>query len=527
MNPARRTIRRLREALLGFLYARRLLAARITSERAMAAVRRRIDERPQAFLEMMERNIFAQPPNPYRALLDAAGYSLPRVRELVLRDGVEGTLRRLCDDGVYVAIEEFKGLREARRGARAFRFDPSDFRNPLVRSGLSLSSGGTRSRGIRTMLSAANHCMEAERLVISLVAYGLEARPVAVWLPESHGAASWAVLAFTAVGRVPDRWFAQLPLRFGTYDEPPAYLLGVRTAMRLGGRPLPPITYAPPGEEASVLRWAAGAGAGGAVIFTTPSSALRLALAAQHLGASLAGLTFVTVGEPLTPAKAAAIESVGARARSSLGFTEFGRATYGCASAASPDDMHLCTDGIAAITRRRTVDQAGTEIEALCFTALRSDARRVLLNMETGDYATWTPRRCGCLLETVGWSQHLDTVRSFEKLNPEGRYFLGSRLITLIEEVLPQRFGGTPTDYQLLEREDKEGFTRLDVLVHPRLGDIDADAVWDCVAAELRSYDPLGRNTTPMWELTGVLRVIRDEPMMTGAGKVLALHRLA
>lgn len=30
-----------------------------------------------------------------------------------------------------------------------------------------------------------------------------------------------------------------------------------------------------------------------------------------------------------------------------------------------------------------------------------------------------------------------------------------------------------------------------------------------------------------MWELTGALRVIRDAPMMSGAGKVLALHRLA
>ena len=177
MNPARRTIRRLREALLGFLYVRRLLAARITPEWAMAAVRRRIDERPRAFLEMIEQDIFAQPSNPYRALLDAAGYSLPRVKELVLRDGVEGTLRRLCDDGVYVGIEEFKGLREARRGSRTFRFNPSDFPNPLVRSGLSLNSGGTRSRGIRTMLSAANRCLEAERLAIALAAAAVQRSP--------------------------------------------------------------------------------------------------------------------------------------------------------------------------------------------------------------------------------------------------------------------------------------------------------------------------------------------------------------
>jgi hypothetical protein len=35
--------------------------------------------------------------------------------------------------------------------------------------------------------------------------------------------------------------------------------------------------------------------------------------------------------------------------------------------------------------------------------------------------------------------------------------FLGTDLLRLIDEVLPARFGGAPTDYQFVEREDERG----------------------------------------------------------------------
>ncbi len=50
--------------------------------------------------------------------------------------------------------------------------------------------------------------------------------------------------------------------------------------------------------------------------------------------------------------------------------------------------------------------------------------------------------------------------------------FLGPDLLALLEEVLPARFGGAPTDYQLAERED-EALPWIEVVVAPRLGRVD------------------------------------------------------
>ena len=47
--------------------------------------------------------------------------------------------------------------------------------------------------------------------------------------------------------------------------------------------------------------------------------------------------------------------------------------------------------------------------------------------------------------------------------------FLGADLIRLIEEVLPARFGGAPTDYQFVEREDARGLPKVDLRVSPRI----------------------------------------------------------
>jgi len=517
MGLRTRVIRNIRNAAHGFAYAKRLFARPVTPAESIAAIRGRLADRVGGFLTMVERTIFAQPESPYRALLTAAGYDFSRLRTLVLRDGIEETLRALCRDGVYVSIEEFKGIHDARRGDRTYRLTEQDFRNPLIGSGLLASSGGTGGQRIPTIIGAASHRVEAERLAVALTAYGLEDHPVAVWLPAAHGASFWAVLALAAMRKTPARWFTQL-------SGPNPSFLSLRASSRLYGVKLPAITPALFGEEHKIIQWMTHEiPAGGCGIFTTPSSALRLAVAAERSGVHLPGLTFLTIGEPLTHAKVTAIQRVGGRAFSSLGFTEFGRATYGCASPASPDDSHICSDCVAVIHRRRSVDRVGTEVDALLFTALQPDSRRVLLNVETGDYAMMKERRCGCLLEQVGWTWHLEGIRSFEKLNPEGLFFFGSQLVSLIEEVLPARFGGDLTDYQLVEREDEDGFTRLDILVHPRLGEIDENAVLGCVRDAIRMQN---RFVDMIWDQTHVLRVHRSAPMLTGAGKLMPLHHL-
>lgn len=58
--------------------------------------------------------------------------------------------------------------------------------------------------------------------------------------------------------------------------------------------------------------------------------------------------------------------------------------------------------------------------------------------------------------ERLGWTLHLHGIRSVEKLTAAGMTFLDSDVIRVLEEVLPGRFGGGPTHYQLVEEEDAE-----------------------------------------------------------------------
>ena len=160
--------RRAQDVWRGFSYARALLRAPITSANALAVVQARLATRSEVFLDTVERAIFAYPGGPYRTLLDAAGYELSRLRALVVREGVEGALRRLCQDGVYVSIEEFKGIRPVVRGDRTFQFNDQDFSNPLAAAGFRASSGATRSQGVVTTIPTANHLMGAQHLAVRL-----------------------------------------------------------------------------------------------------------------------------------------------------------------------------------------------------------------------------------------------------------------------------------------------------------------------------------------------------------------------
>jgi hypothetical protein len=83
--------------------ARRVLAARL-------------DGRTADFLALARR-IYARARSPYRRLLAHAGCEYGDLERLGRVDGVEGTLRRLHDAGVYVSSDELKGRCPIRRGA--------------------------------------------------------------------------------------------------------------------------------------------------------------------------------------------------------------------------------------------------------------------------------------------------------------------------------------------------------------------------------------------------------------------------
>ena len=103
--------------------------------------------------------------------------------------------------------------------------------------------------------------------------------------------------------------------------------------------------------------------------------------------------------------------------------------------------------------------------------------------------------------------------------------FIDTDVARILEELLPSRFGGAPTHYQLLEEEDPGGEPRLSLLVDPAVGPVDPSLVADAFLRALGNASPGDRAMELMWRGIGVLRVVRASPRMTASGKILHLHR--
>ena len=87
---------------------------------------------------------------------------------------------------------------------------------------------------------------------------------------------------------------------------------------------------------------------------------------------------------------------------------------------------------------------------------------------------------------------------------------------------LPRRFGGSATDYQLLE-EDIGGLPKISLVVSPNVGDIDEAQVVR-VALETLGAARGSDKMAGVWGHADTLRVVRREPYATRAAKVLPLH---
>jgi hypothetical protein len=97
-------------------------------------------------------------------------------------------------------------------------------------------------------------------------------------------------------------------------------------------------------------------------------------------------------------------------------------------------------------------------------------------------------------------------------------------VIRVLDEVLPARFGGGPTDYQLIEEEAEDGRPRLRLLVHPRVGEVDPAAVGDAFLAAIGDASEGERLMELRWRQERLLRVERVTPRTTRTGKILHLH---
>jgi hypothetical protein len=233
--------------------------------------------------------------------------------------------------------------------------------------------------------------------------------------------------------------------------------------------------------------------------------------------------TFFRLGsEPLTPGKAAVLDGTGCSYTCHYASAETGFIGIGCLDARHVDEVHLNTAKLAFIQRPRTLG-SGEKIPILLLTTLSLHAGRIMLNLETDDFGVFETRECGCELGRVGLHQHFHTIRSYEKLSSEGMQFLGTRLTELLDEVLPSRFGGSPTDYQLVETEiDSIPIVRL--LVSPRIGQLEEDEVLRTALKFLSEGAPQ-QMMVEVWRQAGTLQVVREEPKTTPASKIMSLHQ--
>ena len=158
-------------------------------------------------------------------------------------------------------------------------------------------------------------------------------------------------------------------------------------------------------------------------------------------------------------------------------------------------------------------------------TSLRSTTPFILFNVSMGDQAEVIERACGCPVERLGWTTHLQDVRSYEKLTAGGMTFHDTDVIRVLEEVLPARFGGGPTDYQLVEDEDDAGRARLRLLARPALGPLDPKAVAATFLDAMGTGSGPERVMAQLWREANLLEIERAEPLTTPAGKILHLYQ--
>ncbi len=502
-----------RDARTSVRYARRLpsfVRGRVTTDQARHEIERQLAERADAFLDVLERGVFAVDHSAYRPLFARAGAELGDVRAMVAGEGLEGALAALLDAGVTVSLDEFK--------QRADEFD-----NPLATRHFSALTGGSRTAPRQVGLDLGRVEYDCCHHALFREGFQLGDRPFALWraVPPS---ASGFNNGFRQVrcGQSVARWFNPYRRRRTVHDAQfalfTAFTLGVAAACRA---PLARPELCPPGDAARVAHWLAARRDEGrpAVLDTQAGLAVRTCLAADQHGLDISGTIIRTGGESLTAAKAAVAERAGVHAVTHYSMTELGRVAVACSEPQATDDMHFLLDKLAVLTRP---DEGEDGARALLYTTLSTATPKLMINVDSGDRGFVRERECGCPYGAIGMRLHVHGVHARDKLTSEGNQFLAGDLITLVEEVLPTRFGGAPTDYQLVE-EEEGGLSKVTIVVRPSVGPLDEAEVVKAALAHLRAIPRLAL-MAGIWEDGRTLRVVRRDPEHTRRGKILALR---
>lgn len=496
----------------------------IRPEQAERIVRWRLAHREQSFLRLVRDLVYGLENSPYARLLRHIGCEYGDLERMLGRDGLEASLSELYGQGVYLSVDELKGRQAVTRGSTSFWVDPRTIINPRATVHLVAHTSG--SGGLKTpvpfdLRSGRDHAVNR---CLVLAARGALDWPTAVWgLPG--GAETIIVLRYAAAGARMEAWFAQVdPAASGMH---PRYRWSgrlTRWMSRMAGCPLPSPSYVSLQDPLPIAHWMRSVLTRGLTphLKTFVSPAVRLCQAAEAAGIPLEGAQMTVVGEPITATRVAEIRRAGVTVAPEYGSVEVGTLGEACLAPDAPDDMHLMHDVVALVQ----AESAGPlRVGALMVTSLLGTAPLMLLNYCLGDRARVVRRECGCPMEGYGWTTHLAEVRSFEKLTGEGMTISDSQIIHVLDEVLPARFGGGPTDYQLAEGETSDGRAALWLRVHPRLGPLDHWSIRETFLSAVGNESGIERVMERLWREAELLTVEREPPVAQENGKIQHLWK--
>jgi hypothetical protein len=500
---------------------------------ARALLRKRLAEREQNFLHIVERGIFNYPKSPYLPLLAARKIGFPDLKSWVDHEGLETALRTLQAEGVYFTVDEFKGKKLVKRNGTTFTCHEAMFDNPFLRFAYEVRSGATRSTGTRIRIDFDYLRQRSLYDAFLLNLHGCLTAPIANWFPLFPGAPGInSSLRFAHIGNPVQKWFSQVAgdqvrvnweKRLGTK--------AIFAMHRLARSPLAEPQYAGLLQAHQVAQWAANALGNNehCIVYTFAASAVRVCNAAAELNLTLKGAKFLVTGEPLTEHKKKEIEAVGATAVPVYGISEAGVIAAGCDQRHSVSDhCHLYKDTTAVIRHRQLVPNFEIQLDAYLFTTLLYESPKLLLNVGMGDFGDLEANHCNCAFGELGFDTTLGHINSYEKLTGEGVTFVDMDFVRIIEKDLPEIFGGKSSDYQLVEEEEAGGLTHLYLIVSPRLGTINESKLIEKFMALLRHSDhspeSWAQSGVEMWRQASMVKVRRSDPVPTISGKILPFH---
>ena len=490
------------------------------------AVRANLLRREENFLGLVRRGVFENPRSPYSHLFRHAGCTHGDLSRLVRSDGLEGTLGRLREAGVYLTHAELKGG-PVRRGGLEIPNDAAATGNPAAGAGIETVSSGSRSGGTATSSSNEyrrhRECYEVLARK-ELAREGTACAFLRPFLP--HPGALIGMAGWAAAGVPAERWFATGKVQSGNSQ---AYVAATRFLVaeaRLAGRRIPFPTFLAPDDFLTPARWIADNKSQGRTTFLRAgvSAAARVCAAAIDAGLDVSGTSILAGGEALSPARQRVFDAAGATAHGRYAISEIGTVGIGCRQMKG-NSVHLFGDAVAVIGHRRPAPYVGAEVNSLLFTSVHPDASRILINAEMEDAAIVAPATCECAFSRLGFNTVLRDIYSFGKLSGHGITLAGDVLLGILEEQLPARFGGRPGDYQLVETEGASQL-ELRLRISPRTKPSNPDEVRLFFLEQVRRVYG-GELSARTWETTRSIQTEIAEPHATRTGKVHALHLTA